>query len=195
VGFAPGGSRRTPSRVLPRRCRTEPNERPEPPDGRRRGRLTSSLITLPPATDQQGLLDDHDALRVVGTTDDAAAALEAAQLELRIGPAIDCLRTGRCVGVDDLAASTDYARVWDWLTTRPDPPATGVRSVLSAPVPVRGETVGTLNALHHTPQSWDAAQVRAVEAYAGLLGVLLRLGAATPAGRGSTLPTGPPGEA
>jgi hypothetical protein len=62
-------------------------------------------------------------------------------------------------------------------------------------VPVRGETVGTLNALHHTPQSWDAAQVRAVEAYAGLLGVLLRLGAATPAGRGSTLPTGPPGEA
>jgi GAF domain-containing protein len=187
--------------------------------------LAESLITLlsrvdlPPATDQQQLLDrldevlraatevlrvdsvglmlldEHDALHVVGTTDDAASALEAAQLELRIGPAIDCLGTGRSVGVADLAASADYARVRDWLTDRPDPPATGVRSVLSAPVLVRGETVGTLNALHRTPQRWDAAQVRAVEAYAGLIGVLLRLGAADPTGRGATFPTGPPGAA
>jgi GAF domain-containing protein len=187
--------------------------------------LTASLITLlgrvdlPPSTDEQQLLDrldevlrattqvlrvdsvglmlldGHDALRVVGTTDDAAASLEAAQLELRIGPAIDCLGSGRSVSVDDLATGADYAPVWNWLTTRPQPPATEVRSVLSAPVPVRGETVGTLNALHHTPQSWDAAQVRAVEAYAGLIGILLRLGAAVPTDGGSTLPTGRPEEA
>jgi GAF domain-containing protein len=186
--------------------------------------FTASLITLlarvdlPPSTDQQQLLgrldevlrattlvlgvdsvglmllDDSDALRVVGTTDDAAAALEVAQLELRIGPAIDCLRTGRCVSVDDLATGADYPAVWNWLTSHPRPPASDVRSVLSVPVPVRGETVGTLNALHHAPQSWDTAQVRAVEAYAGLIGILLRLGAAIPTDRGSTLPTGPPEE-
>jgi GAF domain-containing protein len=122
------------------------------------------------------LLDGRDALRVVGATDDAGAALEAAQVHLRTGPAIDCLATGRTVAVDDLATSTDYAPVWEWLTRSGEAPQ--VRSVLSAPVPVNGETVGTLNALHRAPQSWESAQVRAVQAYAGLIGIQLRLGAA-----------------
>jgi GAF domain-containing protein len=122
------------------------------------------------------LLDDRNVLRIVGTTDEAGAALEAAQVHLRSGPGIDCLATGRTVAVDDLATSTDYAPVWEWLTRAGEAP--DVRSVLSAPVLVSGETVGTLNALHRSPQSWESAQVRAVQAYAGLIGIQLRLGAA-----------------
>jgi GAF domain-containing protein len=137
------------------------------------------------------LLDDRDELRVVGATDDAGAALETAQLDLRTGPAIDCLATGRTVAVDDLATSTDYTPVWEWLTRAGEAPQ--VRSVLSAPVPVNGETVGTLNALHRSPQSWDSAQVRAVQAYARLIGIQLRLGAATRTG-GAVRRSDPPEE-
>jgi hypothetical protein len=37
--------------------------------------------------------------------------------------------------------------------------------------------VGTLNAFRSEPQRWMSEQTRAVEAYAGIIGVLLRLGA------------------
>ncbi|MCO1654614.1 GAF domain-containing protein [Pseudonocardia humida] len=127
------------------------------------------------------MLDEDDVLRVVGVTDDAAGVLEAAQQRLDVGPGIDCVRDGAVVAVDDLAGSERYAPVWECLRgpSNGQPRGGGAaRAVLSVPVRVRGETVGTLNALHRTPQRWDDAQVRAVEAYGAVIAILLRLEAA-----------------
>jgi GAF domain-containing protein len=130
------------------------------------------------------MLDGDDVLRVVGVSDAAAAAIEGAQQRLRVGPGVDCVRSGETVTVDDLSASTEYAAVWEAVRDRPDGASgAGVRSVLSAPVRVRGETVGTLNALHRDPQRWHESQVRAVAAYASVIAILLRLEAATQTGR------------
>jgi hypothetical protein len=112
-------------------------------------------VDLPPQSDQQSsdrlgevlgaatqvlgvdsvglmLLDEHDALRVVGTTDAASAALEAAQLQLHRGPAIDCVRSGRRIAVAGLAASAGYAAVWQWLQTPPDQSGDGGSAVRPA---------------------------------------------------------------
>lgn len=51
-----------------------------------------------------------------------------------------------------------------------------MRAVVSAAVRARGDVVGNLNAICREPRSWSGAQVRAVEAYASPVGVLLRLG-------------------
>jgi GAF domain-containing protein len=128
------------------------------------------------------MLDEDDVLGVVGVTDDAAAALEVAQQRLGIGPGIDCVRDGVSVAVDDLSRDERYAAVWERVGGRSDGASRaggGVRSVLSVPVRVRGETVGTLNAFHRTPQRWDTAQVRAIEAYGAVIAILLRLEAAS----------------
>jgi GAF domain-containing protein len=65
--------------------------------------------------------------------------------------------------------------LWQWLTLEGG--ADPARAVLSAPVRVRGSVTGTLNALFRRPESWSGDQAQAVEAYAKVIGVLLRLGA------------------
>jgi GAF domain-containing protein len=125
------------------------------------------------------MLGEDDLLRVVGVSDGAAAVLEVAQQQLGVGPGIDCVRSGSTVAVDDLSRSEEYCAVWESVRGRSDGRSgAGFRSVLSAPVQVRGETVGTLNALHHAPQRWHDGQVRAVQAYAAVIAILLRLEAA-----------------
>jgi GAF domain-containing protein len=131
------------------------------------------------------MLDEDDVLGVVGVTDAAAAALEAAQQQLAVGPGVDCVRDGASVAVDDLSRDERYAAVWERVGGRSDGASGsgGLRSVLSVPVRVRGETVGTLNAFHRAPQHWDGTQVRAIEAYGAVIAILLRLEAAS---RGDT---------
>ncbi len=125
------------------------------------------------------LLDDAGALRVVGVSDQVVAALEVAQRRLGVGPAIDSLRTSRTVAIDDLAESPAHRELWRWLRDGAQSPDAGVaRAVLSAVVRVRGDVVGTLNAVQTDPQRWSPDQARAVQAYADIIGVLLRLGRA-----------------
>ncbi|MEV4349967.1 GAF domain-containing protein [Actinoplanes sp. NPDC049596] len=119
------------------------------------------------------LLDDAGALRLAGASTPAGMALERAQLRLNCGPGIDCVRENETVAVADLAAADDYAPVWADLERGEEP----VRAVLSVPVQVAGSVVGTLNVLRTEPQAWDFDSVRAAEAYAELISVLLRLGA------------------
>jgi GAF domain-containing protein len=123
------------------------------------------------------LLDEDDRLRLVGASDAASTALERGQQHLNVGPAIDCVRGATTVMVTDLAGHTRYLALWRWLSgqarSQGDSPA---RAVLSAPVRVRGDVTGTLNALHKRPQRWSADQVQAIEAYGNIIGVLLRLG-------------------
>jgi GAF domain-containing protein len=124
------------------------------------------------------LLDEQDRMRAVGASDAAGAALERGQQLLKVGPAVDCLRSGATVTVIDLAGSADYAELWGWLGQQAGGPS--VRAVLSAPVRVRGNVVGTLNALRSQPEQWGGEHADAIEAYANIIGVLLRLGARRP---------------
>jgi GAF domain-containing protein len=124
------------------------------------------------------LLDDADVLRVVGVSDQVVAALETAQQRLGVGPGIDSLRTSRTVAVDDLAESPPHRELWRWLRDGAQTSGAVARAVLSAVVRVRGEVVGTLNAMQTEPQRWSPDQARAVQAYADIIGVLLRLGRA-----------------
>ncbi len=126
------------------------------------------------------LLDERDVLRLAGASDDASAALELGQQRLGQGPGIDCVRLERTVTVDDLSSDPRYEEVWRWLRQRPADTRSGgeslFHSVLSAGVRVDGHVVGTLNVLRHKPFRWTADDVRAVEAYASVIGALMRLG-------------------
>jgi GAF domain-containing protein len=119
------------------------------------------------------LVDDAGGLRVVGVTGPATEALERSQQQLGVGPGIDCVRSGATVMVSDLADHADYLPLWRWLESQGR--GSDVRAVLSAPVRVAGDTIGTLNALRSQPHEWIAEESRAVEAYANIIGVLLRL--------------------
>ncbi|WP_214402771.1 GAF domain-containing protein [Pseudonocardia lacus] len=143
------------------------------------------------------MLGDDDELRVVGATDDAAAALETAQRRSQVGPGIDCVRFGRTVTVDDLSRAAEYAVVWQRVRDAPGRSSGSgaeVGAVISAPVRIRGDTVGTLNALHHAPWRWHASQVRAIEAYAAVIAILLRLEARSLSDGGPRAQPGPPEE-
>jgi GAF domain-containing protein len=118
------------------------------------------------------LLDDAGVLRVAGASDPPAIALERVQQRLSEGPGVDCVRRGDTVAVDDLSGSDAYADVWAAL----EPIA--ARAVLSVPVCVGESVAGTLNALGTRPRRWTADSIRATEAYAGVIAVLLRLSAA-----------------
>lgn len=118
------------------------------------------------------LLDDRDELRVLGASGEAGRSLEDAQIRARAGPGNDAVRLGRPVVVPDLAHAPDYARVWERLSGadggRP------ARAVLSVPVLVDGVVAGNVTALRVEPWGWSDDEVRAVQAYAGTLGSILR---------------------
>lgn len=115
------------------------------------------------------LLDEHDQLRTTATTGPAARALEAAQVELSVGPGVDVIAAGRVVAVTDLAAVPAYARLWR--RVEPD----GVRAVLSAPVTVDGETIGNLNIIKRRPFAWAAESVAGAGAFGDVVAAMLNL--------------------
>ncbi len=117
------------------------------------------------------LLDDRDAVRSVASSGPRGRALEMAQQELGVGPGVDTVRHGRTVVVTDLARGA-YAALAERLFETP------VRAVVSAPIRVRDRVVGNLNVLRAEPGEWSAGQVRAAEAFAELIGVLLRMSSA-----------------
>lgn len=117
------------------------------------------------------LLDDADRVRTVAFTGRAAEALELAQEESRGGPGIDAQKSRATVAVEDLAGDPRYRRLGEKVT------GSGIRAVLAAPVRLEGQVVGNLNAVLATPHVWSAAQRRAADALANLVGQLLLLAA------------------
>lgn len=115
------------------------------------------------------LLDERDHARVVATTAPSAAALTDAQDRLRIGPGMDCLRTGELVAIADLAGRPDWAPLWREVSDAE------VRSVMVMPIRVRDDLVGTLTAVAGDPRGWSAQQRRAGASFAELIGQLLDL--------------------
>jgi GAF domain-containing protein len=115
------------------------------------------------------LLDDQDGLQAVGASDALSMAFAAAQELLAEGPGMDAVRWNRSVDVRDLADATTYRRLWGAVE------GSGTRALLSSPVRVAGELVGNLNAILCHPHPWSAGEIRAIEAYADVIGLLLAL--------------------
>jgi len=125
------------------------------------------------------LLDEQDELCLVGGSDEASCRFGRAQQRLKVGPCHSCRRSGRAVTVDDLAADETYSRLLPPSRRRGRAGgAVAFRGVVSAPVRAGGVVVGTLDVMTTAPRRWEHPQVEAVEAYANVLAVLLRLGAA-----------------
>ena len=123
------------------------------------------------------LIGDGDLARTVASTDHVAEALERAQAAASAGHGPDSLTSGTTVVVDDLALRGGHGPVWP----------RGFRAVLTTPIRVAGNVVGSFTALRREPRRWTAAQVSGSEVVAGVIGRLLELSAA--AARHSALHT------
>jgi hypothetical protein len=117
------------------------------------------------------LFDATGVLRLVGASDALARALETVQIELGAGPGIETAKTGRDVVITDLAAAAQWGEIADHLG------AAGASAVLSSAIRADGVVVGNLNAISRRPRSWTSAEVRAVHAYARVIGALLEIAA------------------
>jgi GAF domain-containing protein len=124
------------------------------------------------------LLDPRGVLHAFGASDSSGEAFEQAQTQLGVGPSVDATRSGAVVAVEDLRSDDRYADLAELLA------GAAVHSVLSVPVLVRGQPAGNLNAYRNRTGPWSERERRAAEAYADLIGLLLRLGVETYRGSG-----------
>ena len=92
-------------------------------------------------------------------TNELAAQIDEIQYGSDEGPCLDALRHGLVVQVDDL---TQEAR---WDSYRPHAVAHGVRSSLSLPVTVEGETLAALNLYSVTPAVFGGPHRESAEAF------------------------------
>lgn len=136
------------------------------------------------------LLDERGELRVLGAAGRTGEVLERAQRCSGAGPGPDTVRQRRPVVVTDLADSREYASLWDALRGHDAADAPAPRAVLAVPVVLDGDVVGNLNAVRLRPSPWTGEDVRAVEAYADAVAVVLRQGAA--GARRAAMPAPPP---
>jgi GAF domain-containing protein len=108
--------------------------------------------------------------RWVAVSDAAVELLEQVQYDFGEGPCVAAYAQDRVVAVEDLAA----APAWDRLA------AVGgglqVRGVLSVPVRLAGQPVGTLDVCAARPRAWPVEAVEAVGAFATVTAELIRSG-------------------
>lgn len=113
------------------------------------------------------VIDEHRALRYVAATDDTGRVLEEAQERAGRGPSVDALVFDKVVQSRDLGADERWPEIVSAVSEL------GVRGVLGVPVHVAGETVASLDGYVGRPYEWDETHVRALQAYADLIGSLL----------------------
>jgi len=113
------------------------------------------------------LADRQGVLRWVIATNTAEQALQQAQRDLDEGPCLDAFSAGRPVRTADLQNDPRWPRLG------PAARSHQVRGVLSAPVPLDGQPVGTCNALTTAARDWTDADAGAVLAFAVVLGRLI----------------------
>jgi GAF domain-containing protein len=113
------------------------------------------------------VIDENRALRYVAATDEVGRALEEVQERDGHGPCIDALV------FDKVVQSRDLVEDERWPEIRSGVREGSVRAVLGVPVHVAGETVGALDGYLDRPYEWDAGHVKALQAYADLLGSVL----------------------
>ena len=102
--------------------------------------------------------EDHQP-RWVATTDAAMELLEQIQQDFAEGPCLVAYAENRVVAVEDLCT----ARRWDRVAVVVD--QLHVRAVLSVPVQLDGQPVGTLDVYATQPRAWSAEEVMALGAF------------------------------
>jgi PAS domain-containing protein len=120
------------------------------------------------------MLADHaGALRWVTATGEGERAFERAQRDLGEGPCIDAFARGQAVWTPDLRTDPRWPRLG------PAGAGNQIRGVLSVPVTLGGQGLGTVNATTHRPRAWAHAEAAAAGALATVIARLL--GSATQA--------------
>ena len=108
--------------------------------------------------------------RWVATSDPAMALLEQIQQEFGEGPCLVAFAEDRVVAVEDLGR----ALRWDRIAV-----VVGhlqVRGLLSVPVRLQGQPVGTLDAYTTNPRAWSAQEIDALGALAAVTADLIHTG-------------------
>lgn len=113
------------------------------------------------------VIDESRALRYVAATDATGRALEQTQERAGHGPCVDALV------LDKVVQSRDLREDERWPEIRTDISRYDVRAVLGVPVHLAGEAVGALDGYLDRPYEWGESHVRALQAYADLIGSLL----------------------
>ena len=113
------------------------------------------------------LADEQGSLGWVTATNEAERAFEQAERDLGEGPCVDAFTAGQVVRTADLRADPRWPRL------APAARTNQIRGVLSAPVLLDDQPIGTCNALTTVPRDWTEADAGAVRAFAGMLGRLI----------------------
>jgi PAS domain S-box-containing protein len=113
------------------------------------------------------LADQQGVLRWVTATNQAEQAFEQAERDLGEGPCIDAFTAGQVIWTSDLRADPRWPRLGPAARTNQ------IRGVLSAPVVLDDQPIGTCNALTTTTRDWTEADAGAVRAFAIMLGRLI----------------------
>jgi len=113
------------------------------------------------------LADRQGTLRWVTATNQAEQAFEQAERDLGEGPCIDAFTGGRVIWTADLRSDPRWPRL------APAARTNQIRGVLSAPVLLDDQPIGTCNALTNAARGWTEADAGAVRAFAMVLGRLI----------------------
>jgi hypothetical protein len=116
------------------------------------------------------LAHEHGAPRWVAVSDAAMELLEEIQHDFDEGPCVTAYGEDRVVAVEDLAAAPGWAQVAAVVTQL------HVRGVLSVPVRLAEQPVGTLDVYTNDPRVWLVEELEAVGAFAIVTAELLRTG-------------------
>ena len=121
------------------------------------------------AADGAGLMlaDQARVLRWVTATGEAERAFERAQRDLGEGPCIDAFLLDQVTWTADLRVDRRWPRLG------PTARSNQIRGVLSAPVSLAGQVLGTCNVIRWTPRAWTEAEINSVAAFATVIGRLL----------------------
>jgi signal transduction protein with GAF and PtsI domain len=106
--------------------------------------------------------------RWVATTDRAMELLEQLQEDFGEGPCLAAYAEDRVVAVEDLRRAPRWDRIAAVVGQLQ------VRGMVSVPVRLAGQPVGTLNAYTTSPRAWSAQEIDALEALAAVTADLVR---------------------
>lgn len=109
------------------------------------------------------LADQRGGLGLVASSSEQSRLLEVFELQSEQGPCLDCFRTGRPVGADDL---DDAEHRWPAFAAAAR--RAGFRSVIALPLRCRNQVVGALNLFRTEPGSLDAEGLATGQAMADI---------------------------
>jgi GAF domain-containing protein len=134
-------------------------------------RVAEAAITVLRAQGAGVLLaDEHEVLRCAAASGPPGRGLATAQERLGAGPALDSYRNELPV------ASRDLTTDGRWPDLRHLIDRAAVRAVLSAPLTLPGgRPIGALNLYRSRARDWEAGEIAATMAYAGVVASLISM--------------------